>query len=310
MKSSSRFHSFLVFLGFVIVATIFWLVMALNDSVQNNFNVKVKVFNAPDSVTFITDVPEEFHVSVRDRGSNLFRLAVLSKPVMSLNFRDYASGGTFRVSKNDLLARLKSTFGGSATILSTSLDSINVTYTTNKGKKVPVKVLAEITPAPGKSLSGDLKAEPSTVMVYGSRSVLDTLNIIYTERIVKRDVTDNQTFHVNLKSIKGVRAVPGTVDVPVNVEALVSKTEVIPVKVIGVPEGESLLLFPAQVTVEYFIPMSSFSSGNLPGMSAEVLYKDALTSQSGKVHVSLVVSDKKVLNAHLRTDSVEYTIVH
>lgn len=310
MKTSSRFHSFLVFLGFVVVAAVFWLVMALNDSVQDSYTVKIQIANAPDSVTFISEVPGDLHVSVRDRGSSLLRTAILKHPVMTLNFRDYASNGILRVTKADMNAQLKSTFGASAVILSSSPDSLVLDYTTNKGKRVPVVIVSDISPAAGKYLQGPAKADPEFVMVFGSRDVLDTLHRVFTTRIVKRDVSENETYHVALNKIKGVRTVPGSVMITVNVEPLVSKTEVIPISIIGVPKGESLLLFPSQVTVEYFIPMSRFSTGSATNMRAEVEYLEALHSHTGKVHVSLEVSDEQVLNPHLKTDSVEYTIVH
>lgn len=309
MRHSSRFHSVLVFLGFVIIAAVFWFVLALNDSVQSGYVVKVQIVNTPDTVTFISEPPKDIHVSVRDRGSVLLRTAVLGKPTVSLNFRDYASDGHFKVSKADLLAQLKGAFGGSATILSSSLDSLNLSYTTNKGKRVPVVVVSDCSPAAGMVLRGEPIASPHYVMVYGSRSVLDTLNRVFTERIVKREVSENKTYDVALTKIKGVRIDPSMVKIDVNVEPLVSKTEVIPIKIVGVPDGESMLLFPAQVTAEYFVPMSQFSSEKSAGMKAEVEYKDAVMSKSGKVHVTLVVSAKHVLNAHLTTDSVEYTIV-
>ncbi len=49
------FHNALVFLIFVVIATVFWIVITLNDSVTDTFRVKFRVDNVPDSVTFITD---------------------------------------------------------------------------------------------------------------------------------------------------------------------------------------------------------------------------------------------------------------
>ncbi len=309
MKTSSRFHSVLVFLGFVVIAAIFWLVLALNDSMQSSYTVRISIVNKPDSVTFISDVPKDFHASVRDRGTSLLRSAVISKPSITVNFRDYASDGHFRLSKADVNALLKVTFGASASILSSSLDSLNLIYTTNKGKRVPVAVSSDVTPAPGMVLAGEPSATPHYAMIYGPRSILDTLNRVFTESVVKRDVDENSSYDVGLIKIPGVRIDPSKVRVDVKVEPLVAKSAIVPIRVVGVPEGESMLLFPAQVTVDYFIPMSRFSAESSPEMRAEVEYADALLSLSGKVGVKLVVSDKRVLNPVLKTDSVEYTIV-
>ncbi|MDE6018154.1 MAG: hypothetical protein K2G85_05005, partial [Muribaculaceae bacterium] len=73
LRESSRFRSFLTFLVFVAVAAMFWMILTLNDSVQDGCLVNVRITNKPDSVTFISDVPKTIHVEVRDKGSGLMR---------------------------------------------------------------------------------------------------------------------------------------------------------------------------------------------------------------------------------------------
>lgn len=309
MKTSSRFHSVLVFLIFVVIAAVFWLVLALNDNLQNSYTVRIQIVNKPDSVTFITDVPADLHASVRDRGTALLRTAVLKRPVITVNFKDYAADGKFQLSKADINAQLKAAFGATATILSSSLDSVSVQYTTNKGKRVPVIVVADCTPTTGEVLSGAPKAEPSYAVVYGPRTILDTLTRVFTEPVVKRDVSENKVYDVALHPIKGARIVPANVKVSVNVEALVSQSAVVAVKAVGVPEDETILLFPQQVGVDYYLPLSEVGVATSKSFRAEVEYNEAVASRSGKVKVHLSGGPGRVYNARLVTDSVEYTIV-
>ena len=51
MKASKGFHSTVVFLCFVVVSTVFWFILAMNDSVTKTFDVSLKIVNVPDSVT-------------------------------------------------------------------------------------------------------------------------------------------------------------------------------------------------------------------------------------------------------------------
>ena len=94
---SGGFHNALVFLIFVVIATVFWIVITLNDSVTDTFRVKFRVDNVPDSVTFITDPPHEIHVTLRDKGTNILRSGVMRDPTVNVNFRDYAHSGVFRL---------------------------------------------------------------------------------------------------------------------------------------------------------------------------------------------------------------------
>ena len=107
MRASTGFHNFVLFLAFVAVATLFWLVMSLNDSVTKTFEVALKIENVPDTVTFINEPPEMFHVTLRDKGTNILRSGVLGKPHVGFNFRDFSENGIVHVTKTDINSAVK-----------------------------------------------------------------------------------------------------------------------------------------------------------------------------------------------------------
>ncbi len=309
MKASGSLHNLAVFVVFVAVATMFWLILALNDDAQDSFDTRLVISNVPDSVTFITDPPTQLHVSVRDRGTNLLRSGVMRHPVVHLNFRDYAVNGVMRVSHSDIVAALKNTFGTTAQIASVSTDSLRLAYTTGKGKRVPVVVVADIVPAPGSVLAGAPTSENKYVHVYASnRSVLDTLTRVFTDRIVRRGLEEPAEVTVALHQLPGVRMVPDKVKVRIAVEPLIAKESLVNVTAQHVPSGESLLLFPSKVSVRYFVPMSKFSDYE-PDFEVVVDYNDITRIHSSQLPVRLQRSPKGAINAELRQDSVEYTIM-
>lgn len=309
MRESSSFHNVMVFMVFVAISAMFWFILALNDSVQDNFNVKLHISNVPDSVTFISDIPEKVHVSVRDKGTNLWRNGMMRQPTIHINFREYAEGGVLRFSKNDITSSLKSIFGANAQIASVSLDSLHLDYTDNKGRRVPVEVVSKVLPALGSTMEGDIKVSPSFVLVYGDKSQIDTIHRVVTNLVNLKDVSESTTVDVSLKRIKGVRIIPDEVKVTFPVEPLVKKTALISLTPVNVPSGESLLLFPSKVPVEYYVAMSRLDDDDDPDIQLEVDFKEIGRSHNGKLHVELKRYPDRLLNLSLKTDSVEYTIV-
>ena len=187
LRETRTFHDTLVFLIFVAASTLFWFILALNDSAQDSFSVRVSITNVPDSVTFISDIPDRFHVGLRDKGTVLWRNHY-RHPVLSINFKDYAEKGELRFTKADLMTSLKTIFGSSSTITSVSLDSLRLDYTTNKGKKVPVVIESNIMAASGSVIEGHLKVSPASVLVYGDPPVLDTITHVNTEVLALKDI--------------------------------------------------------------------------------------------------------------------------
>lgn len=309
IRNSSKFRSILTFTIFVGIAALFWLIMTLNDSVESSLMVNVKITNKPDSVTFISEVPKHIHVEVRDKGSNLMRTSWLRRPTVNINFRDLADNGQLRCSRSDLMAALKESFGGNATIISSSIDSLRLVYTNRPGKPIPVEVSVIAKAKVGFVVCGSPKAEPQRVVAYGPREILDTLSRVFTKSYVETGLDETQTFTSELKTIKGVRLIPSSVKVSINVEPLVVKEEVVPVAASNVPAGESLLLFPSTARVSYYVPMSQFSNDEKP-VRVVADYEEIALHRGGRIPLRIeIVEGAEAMRPKLHTDSVEYTLV-
>lgn len=306
MKATTGFRKALTFLIFVVIAALFWFILALNDNIQEDFEVGVNVYNVPDSVTFINVPPEKIHVIVRDKGTNLWRNGVIGNPHVDLNFREFANDGVMRVGRNELNAALKDVFGQSSSFISVSPDSMRLIYTTLPGRRVPIVADVELSAAVGKIIVGRPVLSPANAVIYNTRETLDTIMRVFTQKISRSGLQESATFTVKLKSIPGVRIVPETTSVTINVEPLVRKESSVDIKINNVPEGMDLLLFPSMVKVEYFVPMSHFSSDELPEVSVD--FRD-LGKASKKLPLHASRSNSEIMNVSVMADSVEYTLV-
>ncbi len=308
MKASEGFKNFMLYLAFVAVAAMFWLVLSMNDSVSRTVDMELKIDNVPDSVTFINIPPSTFHVTLRDKGTNMLRSGLLAHPQLGLNFREYADDGIFKVRQTDIISAIKNRFGNSAQIVSLSLDSLRLHYTTEKGRRVPIVVLADVSAASGMVVSSAPKALQKSVLIYSYSDVIDTITRVYTHPIIRRNMSNTTELEVALQSIPTVRIIPSTVKVEIPVEALVKKEAMATVLTFNVPEGESLLLFPNRVQVEYFVPMSLFSSDLVP-IDVGVDYSDIFRYFGDRLPVTIRSYADYVESPKLLVDSVEYTLV-
>lgn len=308
MKTSTGFHNFMLYLAFVAVATLFWFVLSLNDSVTRTFDIHLKISNVPDSVTFINDPPQYFHVTLRDKGTNILRSGLLGHPEVSLNFRDYAKNGIFRVKSSDVNAVMKHSFGGTAQIMGLSLDSLYLHYTTQKGRRVPVVVVKDVTATSGMVICDGTEATPKSVVLYSYEDKIDSITRVYTQPIIRRNLKETTRLTVQLKNIPGVKIDPPQVIVTIPVEQLVKKEAMATVTATNVPAGESLLLFPNRVEVTYYVPMSLFSADVIP-VEVSVDYRDIYKYSGSRLPVSIRRFADYVESPQIHTDSVEYTLV-
>ena len=308
IKGSPQFHNVLMFLIFVAIAAVFWFIVALNDNVTETYKVRLVIQNVPDSVTFINDPPTEFHVTLRDKGTNILRSGVIKNPTVSINFHEYAHDGILRLTPADLSAQMKADLGGVAQISSATVDSIRCYYTTGPGKRVPVIVRSDVSAASGYIISSAPMAEQKSVLIYSYRDEIDTVHQVYTNKLVKKDLSQTSVFPVKVVNMAGIKIVPNVVDVKVAVEPLVHKEVYVPVDILNLPEGENLLLFPARVPVSFFVPMSRFNDED-PNVHVMVDYNDIKSTQTAMLPVRITASANHLVNVELKADSVEYTLV-
>lgn len=309
LRTTQCFRELATFLIFVLIAASFWVIMALNDSVQDSFDVKINITDVPDSVTFITVPPQKIHLSVRDKGTSLLRHGWLHHNQVNFSFKDYASDGVFRVGRSDVLSRLKETFGAGAQLSSLSLDSLRATYTTDRGRRVPVSVEADVTAASGKLISEKFNCQPAAVRIFAvNGEMLDTIKYVVTQKIYRRNLSETTVVDVSVMQIPGVRIIPSSVKVTIPVEPLVSKETYVTITPCNVPTGEDLLLFPARVAVTYYVPMSKFNDDD-SGLQVIVDYDDIQRIYSDRLPVRLGNVPSGLRNVVLKTDSVEYTLI-
>lgn len=308
IKRTSAFHNSLVFLMFVAVAAVFWFFMVMNDSVQESVDMKIRISNVPDSVTFITDPPENVHIGVRDKGTKLLRVIFSNEPGIDIDFREYAQDGLFRLSSADFMGIVKQSLGQSAQIVNISVDSLRFEYTNKPGKRVPLRIVSDVEAQPGKVISAKPHSSVQTVLLYSTRVALDTVTSVSTMPIVRRNLEETTTEPVDIHPLEGVKIIPSKVDVTIPVEPLVKKTQLVPVQVVNIPVGQSVLLFPNKVEVSYYLPMSRFND-ELRGFSVVADYNHLADDKTGRVRLHLAQYPAIAVNAHLRSESVEYTIV-
>lgn len=307
VKASTGFRKLITFLIFVVIAALFWFILALNDNIQQDFEVRINIYNVPDSVTFIETPPKEILVTVRDKGTSLWRNGVFGQPKADINFRDHSGDGVFRMNRSELTGALKNVFGQGATLISASTDSLRLTYTTLPGKRVPVVAVTELSAVSGKVISGKPTLNPQNVLVYGNRELLDTITRVYTQKVVKKNLEESVEVAVSLQQGRGMRVEPASVKLDIDVQPLVRKEAVVNIHIENVPEGFDLLLFPANVKVEYYIPMNHFNRENTQ-LEVSVDYRD-LEHGGKKLPLHLGRHDRDMMNVEILTDSVEYTLV-
>lgn len=295
-------YSFFVFISFL-----FWAFISLNNNINIDLQIPVKVNSLPDSTTIISDIPENVNINVRDKGMALLKFMVGKTPSLDLNFDDFAlSDGRFYVPNVELRRRIRDLFESSTTLQSMSIDVIELKYTNLPAKKVPVRLDLDIKPNIQHIIYGPITQSMDSVLIYSDRNTLAKINEVYTNRIEENELTDTLVRMVSIKNINEAKIVPEKIMVTIPVEQLISKKLKIPVKVKNVPENENVITFPSEVEISFLVPFSMYRKN--VAIEAVADYKDIRLTRGNKIAVAIEEYPELYNNLSLSQDSVEYII--
>ena len=303
-------REFLIFLFFLIVSGMFWMLTALNETIEREYRVPVSLVGVPKDVVITTDINDTLRVTLRDKG---FTLAAYMywrtlRP-LKINFHNYTAkdNGRAQVQGTDLLRQLSQQLYSSTKITSMKPDRLEFFYNHGISKRVPVRLIGQIVPEKTHYLARTIYS-PTTVTVYASRQLLDSIRYADTEqqRIINFEDTVVRT--VALRTIRGAKIVPSKVQVTLCPDIMTEETVEVPIEAVGMPAGKVLRTFPSRVRVHFVVGANQYRQIRPEQFRVEADYNELAAHPSEKCNIYLRKAPGSGSNPRLDIQQVDYLI--
>lgn len=310
LSHTTKGKNIVTFCIFLLISTIFWLMMTLNEPIQRDYKLNVEISGMPTDVTLLTLPPKTIDVSVSDKGRALLKFDLGETPTLSLDFSDFSQPSDSRITISDkrLANIIRERFGSGAQILSCKPDSISLLYTTNPGVKLPVIVDIDAQAAPQYIIYGGTHISHDSVLVYSATGIPPTMISVRTHPVSLRNLSDTTHIKAQLVAPAGMRLIPDEVEIIVPVEPLVAKKSTLEIVTKNVPNGYTLLTFPVNVDISYLLPMSVYASDFYKPKA--VVDFNSISSASTTVGVSVIDAPEYYKSLSVNPATVEYVIEH
>lgn len=301
---------FLIFLFFLGLSGSFWLMMSLNETYEQEFDIPMRLVGVPRNAVVTGDPPDTVRVVVRDKGFTLvtYKYGHWFKPLL-FKFSSYADEdiGHGVIPNADAVKMVQSQLYGSSKLLSVKPEKIDFYFTYGSSKQVPVKFRGKITTSKTYYLA-HTEFLPGMVTVYANKKQLDQLKCVEIEPFNYRNLQDTIHKTVRLQKIRGVKMVPATVRLSVYPDVLTEETVEVPVTAINMPAGMVLRMFPSRVTVRFSVGASLFRMIKPEQFKVVVDYNDLINNPSDKCTLQLRSVPHTVSKARLDIEKVDYLL--
>ena len=297
---------FLIFLFFLALSGAFWLLMTLNETMEREFKIPMRLSGVPRNAVITGELPDTVRVTVRDKG---FTLVTYDFRPLVFRFSNYADEdeGKGVIPLTDVQKQVLSQMYGSSKLLQVKPGAFDFYFTYGTSKKVPVVFRGKITTSKSYYLA-HTEFYPSIVTVYANKQQLDKLQTVEIEPFNYRNLQDTIRQAVKIRKIRGVKIVPSTVRLSVYPDVLTEETIEVPITAINMPPGMVLRTFPSKVTVRFTIGASLFRTIKPNLFKVVVDYEELAANPSDKCTLQLRSVPRSVSKASLEIDRVDYLL--
>lgn len=297
---------FLIFLFFLALSGAFWLLMTLNETMEREFKIPMRLSGVPRNAVITGELPDTVRVTVRDKG---FTLVTYDFRPLVFRFSNYADEdeGKGMIPLADVQKQVLSQMYGSSKLLQVKPGKFDFYFTYGTSKKVPVVFRGKITTSKSYYLA-HTEFYPSMVTVYANKQQLDKLQSVEIEPFNYRNLQDTIRQAVKIRKIRGVKIVPPTVRLSVYPDVLTEEAIEVPITAINMPPGMVLRTFPSKVTVRFTIGASFFRTIKPSLFKVVVDYEELAANPSDKCTLQLRSVPRSVSKASLEIDRVDYLL--
>ena len=297
---------FLIFLFFLALSGAFWLLMTLNETMEREFKIPMRLTGVPRNAVITGELPDTVRVTVRDKG---FTLVTYDFRPLVFRFSNYADEdeGKGMIPLTDVQKQVLSQMYGSSKLLQVKPGAFDFYFTYGTSKKVPVVFRGKITTNKSYYLA-HTEFYPSMVTVYANKQQLDKLQTVEIEPFNYRNLQDTIRQAVKIRKIRGVKIVPPTVRLSVYPDVLTEEAIEVPITAINMPPGMVLRTFPSKVTVRFTIGASLFRTIKPNLFKVVVDYEELAANPSDKCTLQLRSVPRSVSKASLEIERVDYLL--
>ncbi|MFP5079614.1 YbbR-like domain-containing protein [Pedobacter sp. JCM 36344] len=279
---------FLVLIACLLLAIGAWLFMALNKKYVYTSKTVLYYKNFPQKKAFHPLQSDTVDLQVEGTGWQLLFARLRVKPqsisinLEKLNTRNYVLFAEQLVNVNRQLET-------SQKIISVNPDTLYFDFTLRTVKRVPVKLMSNISFVKQYGISDDIEIIPEYITLSGPQDKLEKINVWPTDTLTLKNVQATSVTRVSVaqNKMKNVNIFPSSAEVTIPVDEFTEKTMEIPVKIINNKDYYNIKLYPKKVKVTFLIALSKYQQTNETYIDAVVDLDEWKILNHNKLRVSL-----------------------
>jgi len=312
-EEKTRRSNHLTFIIFIIISSVFWLLIKLSQEYSQTYDMQIIYKDVPANKLLTQKIDSTVKFNIKARGFYLVELSLLHPDELIVHLKNYtihkADEDVYYISTLPLKENIARLLDISPSNISFSKNILSFLLEKLQSKKV--KVINDITLEFSGSfnLYKPVSLKPAEVMVYGPKSVLDTIEGIKTKHLKIGNIMQDKALDVDL-----VNPLPELTHVEPDKVMLSVKVAKFTQSGISIPINTSvsrytLETFPKRVTVYFDVALKDYDKVNAGQFTVSPVIENVDLKTARKLNLKVTDHPDFVRNIMLEPDNVEFIII-
>ena len=300
------FKTFLFFLGF---SAVIWVFVQFSKEYTEAVELPISYVNVPKDKILSPDNPKKLDLRVKENGLHI-AITKLFPHVVYIDVSDSKMEDgkllyNIEDQKSALLAQLNLDYDKAEFLKKTLI----IAYQQRAVKTLPIRSNVELDFAIGYSALEDVTFQPDSVRVSGPENILDTLTEVFTKPLKIKNITKDLKGKISLDTsyLAEVSFYETQIQYTLRTDKFTEGKVQVPLKLINVPEGMNVVIFPKEITVIYQVSLNQFNSVKKEDFKVVVDFKNAVNSD-GYLLAQVTEQPQQVNNVRLNEKKIQFVI--
>jgi hypothetical protein len=257
-----------VFGFFLLLAFILWFLNTLDKDLTGRIIYSARYINLSENRSLVNELPDKLTLTVKGPGYSIIKNRLMSnKPPLPVDLskvnytvtRDDQRYEFYILTyglRTDIARRLRDEFE----IISINPDTIYFEFDRLVKKMVPVIPVVEVVPEKQFMLYGLITSVPDSIMISGARTIVDTINAVYTKPDRVLQAKSNISLNLSIEPIKKIEFSSKKVTVNIPVEQFTEAVKDVKVILLNPPDSGLVRLFPDKVKVYCNVAVKDYNA--------------------------------------------------
>ena len=310
IRSLYKTRKFNVFVFFVLLALIYSMISKLTSNYTKTIVFVVKPVDVPSDQVVLDQSIDSIRLELEGYGYNLAKYYI-DQPIIEISLNDLNKvKSKYQWTKQRNFSDLQSKFNKSVRLVSSSVDQIEFIIEQYESKKVPVELKLELDYKSGFDSFNEYKLSKDSIMITGPNSLIDTINMIQTHKLVLNQIDSEINTKIRIKPSENnnITHSDTELDFQLKVEKFTEESIKVPVTIVNIDDNMKINYYPKVVSVLYRVSIREYKSVNPMDFRVEC---DLNTINRGNSVLisSITKKPNNVRKCRIENNQIQYVII-